>query len=425
MKKVFVFDKIVSSIDNIDESTIIRETGIDAEKVKESAMKEIKSKKNKKKMSIKKIFSIVAIAAAIAATATVTAQAATGGYNSIFCELFAGEPANGVFPGEDISVKSDLLDIEFVGITGDETEMYSIYNITRKDGENFVDTADDYCFLGTNADMEVSESVYKKLKIFLDGGRGWGSGVGYELIDEKTIRATAVFADSAGCIKGERLTVTDTETTIYHIDEVLYKDTSDDFIGCYDFMEKNKNMIEEKTKAFGDGQIITPMIRDGHAELTVVTMKTIPFKYELGVKLSYKTIEKIFSSAKGRNFKTFNTDWTIEEIKAGAFGMTIDVSTEQNNIYQDFDLNDKENWSDEKLHDYMNVSTDIELLITCKDGKTVHSEGYRQRSNYDEEGSGKLEWKCTYYKDKNSKEPITVDPNNIVSIKLNGTELIG
>ena len=142
--------------------------------------------KNSKKVSVKKIVSVVAVAVAIGAAATVTAQAATGVFNPAFGEIFAGQPANGVFPGSDVSVKSNDLDVEFVGVTGDETEMYSIYNITKKDGSNFVESTEDYCFLGTNAKMEVSESAFKKLRLMMDGSRGMSDGVSYDFVDSKT-----------------------------------------------------------------------------------------------------------------------------------------------------------------------------------------------------------------------------------------------
>ena len=102
MKNTFVFDKSENDLLDLEEETVIKETGIDTAKVKESIMKEIKSGKKTKKNSIKKIFSIAAIAAAITAAATITVQAATGVFNSVFGEIFAGQPANGVFPGSDV-----------------------------------------------------------------------------------------------------------------------------------------------------------------------------------------------------------------------------------------------------------------------------------------------------------------------------------
>lgn len=424
MKKTFVFDKGENDILNIDESTVIKETGIDAAKVKESIMKQIKNEKKTKKISAKKIFSIVAIAAAITAAATVTVQATTGVFNPAFGEFFAGQPANGVFPGSDLSVKSNTLDIEFVGVTGDETEMYSVYNITKKDGGNFVDTTDSYCFLGTNAEMNVSESAYKKFKLMMDGTRGYGSGVAYDFIDEKTIRATAVYSDTAGCIKGETLTVTDNETTYYRIDEVLYSDMSDTFMGCSDFMEENKEFMDKKEASLKKDQTIIPIIDEGHAKLVVATTATIPFEYELSVKLNYKTTEKTFSAAEGRKFNEFNSDWTVTNIKAGSFGLVINASTEQDNTYADFDMENQENWSQEKLHEFFNISTELKAEITLEDGTKVYAVG-DCTSSTDADGKGEKSWNCVYYTDESLSKPYALDSSKITSIKVNGTELIG
>lgn len=425
MKKTFVFDKSEDEIVNIDESTVLNETGIDAARVKESIMKEIKGGKKTKKISAKKIFSIVAIAAAITAAATITVQAAAGVFNPAFGEIFAGQPANGVFPGSDISVKSDTLDIEFLGVTGDETEMISIYNITNKDGSNFVDTNDNYCFLGTNAEMNITESAYKQLKIMMDGRRGTSSGVSYNFVDEKTIRAVVSCSDTAGCIKGENLTVTDTETTFYHIDEVLYSDASDTFMGCSEFMDENKDLINQKEASLKENQIIVPIYDEGQSKLVVATSTTIPFEYELGAKLNYKTVEKTFTDAEGKKFSALNTEWTVKSIEAGSFVMKMEAETDNNRVYEGFDLDNQENWSQEELHEYLSVSTGLNIEITMKDGTKVYGMGSYSNTGTEPEGKSESSWSFTYNKEGEKSEMYALDPNDIVSIKCDGTELIG
>lgn len=381
--------------------------------------------KNSKKVSVKKIVSVVAVAVAIGAAATVTAQAATGVFNPAFGEIFAGQPANGVFPGSDVSVKSNDLDVEFVGVTGDETEMYSIYNITKKDGSNFVESTEDYCFLGTNAKMEVSESAFKKLRLMMDGSRGMSDGVSYDFVDSKTIRATVVFSDTAGCIKGERLTVNDTDTSIYHIDEVLYSEKSDTELGCTKYMEENKALINQKKATFKDNQFIIPIYgKDGIYRLAVTTVTTIPFEYEMGVKLNYKTTEKNFEESVGKKFNALKSDWTIKEIKAGSFSISISAETDHNNMYDGFDVNDMDNWSPEKLHEYLNIDSEISVEITLKDGTKVKAKGMSQ-SRTEENGKSDSIWNLSYYIGEDSSESYALDANEIVSIRYNDTELIG
>ena len=428
MKRTFVFDKSEDELDELDEGTIIKETGIDAARVKEAVMKEIKGGKKTKKASIRKIFSIAAIAAAITAAATLTVQAATGAFTPAFAELYAGEPANGVFPGADISVKSDTLDIEFLGVTGDAASMISIYDIRRKDAGDFVesfDTPDAYRFRNVRADVNVSESEYKKLRRMIEGGSERG-GVLYEFVDEETIRAFALYDDDIGLIKGERLTVTDKETTVYHIDEVLYSDNTDTFEGCLKFMEENEELIERKEASFKENQGIT-MLDEDPIKLVGVTKIDIPLDYELSVTMNYKTIEKTFPDAKGRQFSERSTEWTVKKIKASSFGMTIDAVTDNNRASDGFDMSNSANWTPEEMHDYMNSLTSgkLEIEITMKDGTKVYGIGSSGNSETEPNGKSEKSWNCSYFKGGEESKPYTLDPEDIDSIKCSGTELIG
>ena len=427
MKKAFIFDKLENDLVSIDENTVLAETGVDAPRIKEAVMKEIKGGKKTKKATIKKIFSIAAIAAAITAAATLTVQAATGAFNSAFAELYAGEPASGVFPGADISVKSDTLDINFLGVTGDEASMISIYEIRRKDAGDFVesfDTPDAYRFLDVRADVNVSESEYKKLRRMIEGGSERG-GVLYEFVDEKTIRAFAVYYDDIGLIKGERLTVTDKETPVYHIDEVLYSDNTDTFEGCLKFMEENEELIERKEASFKENQSIT-MLDEDPIKLVGTTKIDIPLDYELSVTMNYKTIEKTFPNAKGRQFSEHNTEWTVKKIKASSFGMTIDAVTDNNRALEGFDMSNSSNWTPEEMHDFINSihSTHLDIEITLKDGTKVYCTGNSGASHTDPDGKSRSSWSCSYFKEGEKSKPYTLDPEDIASIKCCGIELI-
>lgn len=429
MKKTFVFDKIEDELLSIDESTVLIDTGIDAARVKEAVMKKIGSGKKQRKATIKKLFSIVAVAAAISVAATITVQAATGAFNPAFAELYAGQPANGVFPGADISVKSDTLDIEFLGVTGDETSMISIYDISKKDGSDFIetfDTPEDYRFMNVRADMNVSENNIKKLMYKIIGnGYGGGSGVSYEFVDEKTIRAFAVFYDGLGYIKGEKLTVKDTETISYHIDEVLYSDNSETFEGCLNFIKENEALINQKTASFNEDQVIT-MLDEDPIKLVVTTTTTIPLDYELSVTLNYKTIEKTFPEAKGKIFSEGSTEWTVKNIKASSFGMTIDTVTDNDRTSEGFDMSNSANWTPEEMHDYMNslTSGELEIEITMKDGTKVRGIGSSGSSETDPNGKSEKSWNCSYFKEGEGSKPYTLDPEDIASITCNGTELV-
>ncbi len=423
MKKTFVFDKIEDELLDIDESTIIAETGIDAERVKEAVMKEITGKRKGKILPFKKIFTIIAAAAVIAA-ASLTAMAATGGLHPAFAELFAGEPANGIFPGAELSVNSDDLNIEFIGVAGDERSMLSLFDITKKDGSSFVDTVDDYCFIGNHADMEVTESDFKKLVQSLPGGHGMSYGVTYYFVDEKTIRAAASLSDSDGCIKGETLTVWDYETTFFHIDDILYSDETDTFMGCFDYKHEHEEELDALKATFGENTAIMPVILDGHANLVVTTATTVPFDYHLSVKLNYKTVEKNFIKAIGTEFNALNSDWKVNSLKASCFGIKLKASTDNYGLYDGFDMENSANWSAETNHDFMNVSKDITLEITLNDGTKLLADSYDSSSSADG-SSAKSEWDCAYRIDSDQIITYAIDPGEIASITCNGTELYG
>ena len=235
----------------------------------------------------------------------------------------------------------------------------------------------------------------------------------------------AVFSDTAGCIKGERLTVTDTETSFYHIDEVLYSDKSNTFLGCNAYMEKNDALIKEKEASFNENQYIIPILdKDGTSKLAVTTVTTIPFEYELGAKLNYKTTEKTFSEAEGKTFRSRNTDWTIKNVKAGSFTLTIEAQTDKDHTYDGFDMSNQENWTDEQLHEYLNIDNSINAEITLKDGTKISATGTSGGSN-EPDGTSVSTWSLSYYNEESAAKLYALDANDIVSISCCGTELLG
>ncbi len=421
MKKVFIFDKAEQDYLNADESTVVKETGVNAANVKELTMMKIRNEKKTKKTSVKKIFAIAAIAAAITAAAAISVQAATGVFNPAFAELFSGQPAEGVFPGADITTKSDALNIEFGGVAGTDQDFLAVYEITKKDGSSFVENSDSYIFLGSDAEMNVSESVWKQMMLAMNGTRGMGSGVTYEFVDDNTIRAYVSCSDTAGYLKGARLEVTDTETTIWHIDEVLYRDTALDYMGCTDYMEQNEEMLEQKNASLESNQTIMPVKVGKYNELAVLTYTKIPFEYELGVTLNYKSTNRVFSSSVGTQFSALDSEWTIKEFTANSFSIELTAETNLMKLYEDYDVNDMDNWSAEKQHDYMNISTEITLEITKKDGTKLYAISAGGQGSFDSSNKGTMMWHFNYM-DDNSK-PCALNASDIASITCNGTKL--
>ena len=424
MKKKFVFDASENDIINADEETIIKETGVSSENVKETVMKEIKyegKQSKKKKVSKKKIFSVIAIAAAIAVVSTVSVGAATGGFNPVFSQLMAGEPANGVFPGKDITVTSDDVDIKFQGVCGDTVSAMAVYDITKKDGSAFVDDYDNCFFLGNDAKTDVTDSLWKKIW----GGKSYSaySGITYEMVDNKTIRAFAVCTDEKGGIMGERMTVKDEKVNVYHTENVLITAHFEEMSEYWDTHEEELNKLE---KSLPEGQELywRDMGRIG-AQYGVATKITLNLNYELAFTMNYRHNDKSFDSAVGKKFTAFNTDWEVTNLTVRSSQMTLSVKTDDYKVYKDFDEANMENWDEETRQAYNSLETTLILDVTKKDGTKVIAIGYSGGGSHSiYGGGGTQEWECYFYENEDDEVLYLLDPNDIVSIKYNGTELL-
>ena len=424
MKKEFVFDKCETDIIDLDETTVIKDTGVSADRVKENVLMKINNDKKVKKFNAKKFFTVLGIAAAITAAATVTVQAATGAYNPIFAEWFSGESVDGVFPGKDLTVKSDTVNIDFVGVTGSETEMYAVYDITNKDGSSFVDSVDGYVFLGNYANMELSENIWKNI---LGGSHGSGCGVTYSFVDENTIRAFSVMSDSRGYIQGEKLTITDTEANVYHVDEVVYADENDDMIASSEYFSQHEEELEKRKTS--DDQIVLVLQEGKYNEVAIVTPKSFPLDYEMSVILNYKSTSKELNTSVGKQYTSDGTTWEITELKADSFGLDLAVKTDSNETYKKYDTENMDSWDSEKIHKFMSESreSDITLEVTKADGTKVYAIYTVGSFSTESDGSGTANMRFYFMDSDNLKEAkgYTLDPSDIVSIKYDGAELMG
>lgn len=418
MKKNFVFDVSETDLIDVEEATVIKETGVSSDRVKESVMKEIK--KGKKKFSKKKLFSVIAIAAAIGLVSGLTVSATTGGFNPLFGELFAGQVADGVFPGSNITVESNDVNIDFVGIAGDNDAMLGIYEITRKDGSKFLEDPSDYVCLANAADIEVTNSLWSRLwsgVLFSGSPQNRGGQVRYQLIDENTIRAVVGFSDENEDIKGERMTIKEESITLCHIDEVLCE--------CYTYEEyeayrdAHEAELEEKEKGLREDQSLIKL----DDQYVVGTFSEFPLTYELGVTLNYKSTEKNMENAKGSPFTALNTDWEVVAMSSKSLSMTLTAKSEQFRVYQDFDEAHMDNWTDGQRHLYLNADNEIVVDITLRDGTTVVGEGFMNEGAFYPNGKGTTTWKIIFH-EKDSAMTYALNPNDIVSVKCNNFELL-
>ena len=123
MKTNNIFDHMDNDPDELNEQTVIEETGVRTENVKEIFKDMVKNNgKKKNKRSITKVFTILAAAAAATIAAGTITAGATGSFNNVFGQIFAGEADNGMFSRGNVNISSETLNIDFKGITGDQNK---------------------------------------------------------------------------------------------------------------------------------------------------------------------------------------------------------------------------------------------------------------------------------------------------------------
>ena len=123
--------------------------------------------------------------------------------------------------------------------------------------------------------------------------------------------------------------------------------------------------------------------------------------------------------------RTLPSSWTVKNIKAGSLVFSIDVVTDNNNAYKEFDLDNQENWSAEENREFMNASTvEPNIELTMKDGTKLSTLPNSTSSEDSPDGKSKLFMDYFYCKDGDTSKPYTLNPDDIVSIKCSGIELI-
>lgn len=412
MKTNNIFDKMDKDTDELDISTIGEETGVNEDRVKELVMMSInKNEKKTVKKNGKKVF--VVLAAAVAATiavGTVTAGA-TGSFNSVFAQMFAGEAVDGMFSSSDATVKSDVVDIDFKGVAGDKRQAYAIYNVTKKDGTPFITDENSFLTLTQNvsednyvAHVDCTLPLFDKLTegLFyhpdIPGGDIW-----YEQLDNNTLQACMQFRDEGRNIIGQTVTIKDDTIVINHIDELL--GTHDELFGvdgiATEETEKRYNeAYEYAEKVMKEGQEITLTPDFG---LAIVTPEVVNIEYEISFPLNYREITKSYD-VQGKTVTYRGHEAVMTSMEALPLSIRLDMY---------YDVADQDELL--KIWETPSDGDDEYIEITVKNGQTYrfdnppsHSSDNHERVQFDYYGNFKI---------------MTIDPKDIVKINFNGTVL--
>ena len=148
MKKT-MFDVLDKTPDGIDEETLEPAYNIDPEDVMKGVHSKLSADKKKggrttaKKSKRKAPIILAAAVISVLALGTLTVGA-LGGINSFIGEHSAGEMVNNLYPGSDVRVSTDSsMKGEFMGITGDDTNMVSLVRLTNADGSDIIEDGKD------------------------------------------------------------------------------------------------------------------------------------------------------------------------------------------------------------------------------------------------------------------------------------------
>ena len=144
-----IYDNLENDFLNIDKNTVVENTEVDTENVKKIFSDKLccQNTDGKVIMAVKKRRKIrpaiaIAIIILIFLLGTICAGA-TGTFDMVFGENFAGNRIDGVYSGGNVNITSAQgYQTNFIGISGDYHSIAAAMNITKKDGSSFIKSDD-------------------------------------------------------------------------------------------------------------------------------------------------------------------------------------------------------------------------------------------------------------------------------------------
>ena len=438
-----IFNYMLNDPENIDEKTVYENTGVNPDNVKELVMNKIHESKSVKK-NTGKIIRFTLVAAAAAAVLGTSVAAASGTFNPVFGQLFAGEAPNGAYTGGNVKINSDALDINFEGVVGDTSKAYSMMTITKKDGSPIVDDSKNIMMVKTADSFEEYDPTvsisHSLLEDVFGGKKELKDVLYYSFEDDCTLKATVGISDSRNLI-GSTMNINESALIVWRVDEVvrtkdelskMYQDYMD---GKYedeylDVIGRVKKEYEEKIgHPIAENQEIMPgfdengyILDDDWRFHTIVLAhyEKIDFKYDLSVKLNYKDTSVSFDDMIGREITVDGQKQNITEFNVKPFSMLLKTQFQNSNInfFEEEDLTDEEyeKKNAEDYEKYMN-SDFYKLSINLDNGKTYYaimpSGGFSLISGTEDMYEGEISY--SDFRDDNGNMAI-INPSKIVSI---------
>ena len=249
----------------------------------------------------RKVVRITAIAAAAVISAVVSVKAMSS-FNKVLGSLF---PLNETYSDEalQIDVGSENTNVEFCGIKGDDYAASTALKITKTNGSSFVDSIEDAWIAPSSTD-ELSDYLYSTFpntvryttpirfaseypsQIDSFGERkDVSSSIDFYFEDTRTISAYIYSSSHYASLKGETMTASAENFSVYTIDKVLY-DYSQYLDKNIDENGKRANkhfrqVLSNKLETFGTGE------KDGVRIMVHPETSDIVLAHEIPLDISF------------------------------------------------------------------------------------------------------------------------------------------
>ena len=420
MKTNNIFDRMDKETE-VNEQTVIEETGVSTDKVKELFGEMVKNNgktKAVKKRKTKKVITVIAAAiAAVLALGTITAGA-TGSFNGVFGKMFSGEAADGMYSGGSVDISSNIVNVDFKGIAGDNEEVFGLMNMTKKDGTAFFEgDAKEYFVVsdqqndGVDSSVTCTRSLSDQIsaKLFYHADSGIGSMM-YNVVDNNTIEAIFGYSDTEFNIIGETLSFNEDHVTLYHIDETFmtgkeYFETFNEHSDKNDpFWSDGLSIFEKLEKQYGKKLNDNQMIYfDNNGNVSLLSSTKLDIDLNGSVKLNYKDTSRKITEAEGIKTTFSGSEVTVRSLDVRPFSVRLEL---------EYPTADTEELAD--IHDKQSPNAVNSITVTMKNGKSYTSD------NSPGFGSDNTERLTFSFSDKTR---VVIDPQQISRIVYNGTTL--
>lgn len=411
-------DNMIEGADDFMLENVERNDLVDSGIIKKMAFERAGiSKTHKKRMKKGTMITLIAAAAAVLALGTATVGA-SGSFDSVFGEYFAGESVDGLYAGGNASVDvKGGLKAEFLGVTGDNTSAYAAISVKKADGGSFADKDKDVVILlgeDISVDKNGKESIIDcfdydvemKNPIFDFSPHSFNSGYNCSLNSDDTIN---LLFSISGCDvdpKGKEFEFSaGPELYLYQIDKRLceaeYGEAQSDKL----YAQMKKYVPELK-----DGQVILRYYDEALDKWFLVIADKTVYNFELSahVKMNYRTEYKEFDITSNKTVSYNRTKLLINEATAGAF--TVCVKGESGSITEGAASDISDDVSKSSVYLTMKDGSRVECKCSStKFGGQLPGEGM--------EGTADFAWTFEYSSTPRYRQGI-IDPNDIVSLTV-------